>query len=318
LQDSQTTRERQAIDGEVTLRGRLPRSEILLREQLGEAVRFDEYFERFPQYAALLYRQLALHDLLPLSSARRLADQPAGRHGPGAPTMSANGHPTYAPAVGPATAEGNGSPGPAAAAFPTIPGYEILGKLPGGGRGVVYKARQVSLQRTVALKMIRDDDSPSAPEDLALFRREAEAVARLQHPHIVLIHDFGEYAGRPYFSMEFVEGGSLDQRLAAGLPPVAEAARLVETLARALHAVHLQGIVHRDLKPGNVLLGAGDTPKIADFGLAKRLGDQRSLLATGTVLAPPVTWPRSRPPAGARRRGRWRTFMRWGQSCTNV
>src|SRR5205823_14214222 len=134
-----------------------------------------------------------------------------------------------------------------------LPGYEILGELGRGGMGVVYKARHVKLNRLVALKMILAGEHAGAQEQ-ARFRTEAEAVARLQHPNIVQIYEVGEQDGRPFFSLELVEGGSLDRRLAGKPQPPPEAARLVEILARAVQAAHERGIVHRDLKPGNILL----------------------------------------------------------------
>jgi eukaryotic-like serine/threonine-protein kinase len=196
---------------------------------------------------------------------------------------------------------------PGSAAPPQVPGYEVMGELGRGGMGVVYQARQLKLNRIVALKMLRAG-SESEPKDLARFREEAEAVARLQHPNIVQVYDVGESQGRPYFAMEFVNGGSLVQHLQGNLQPIFAAARLVETLALAMHAVHQQGVVHRDLKPANVLLQqvpAADSPlpssksaarmsptafvpKITDFGLAKRL-DQQSLSGShmGEVMGTP-------------------------------
>ena len=138
-------------------------------------------------------------------------------------------------------------------AWPTVAGYEIDGVLGRGGMGVVYKARQKLLKRPVALKMILGG-SHASEHDQARFRVEAEAVARLQHPNIVQIYEVGEQDGYPYLSLEFVSGGSLAQRLAGTPLPGPEAAQLVETLARAIHAAHLRGVIHRDLKPGNVLL----------------------------------------------------------------
>ncbi len=194
-----------------------------------------------------------------------------------------------------------------------VPGYEILEELGRGGMGVVYKAWQKSLHRVVALKMLRDD-ALAGPDQLARFRREAEALAQLQHAHIVHIHDIGEHDGRPYFALEFVDGGSLDQRSSGAPLPAREAAALVATLARAMHYAHQRGIVHRDLKPANVLLAAcglapgakpqaaGWVPKITDFGLVKRLleeegGQTRSgeLLGTPSYMAPEQTASTSHP-----------------------
>jgi len=163
-----------------------------------------------------------------------------------------------------------------------VAGYEILGELGRGGMGVVYQARQVKLNRVVALKMILTGSHAGAA-DLARFRTEAEAVASLQHTNIVQIFEVGEHEGRPFFSLEHVEGGSL-----AGTPLSAgAAARLVETLARAMHAAHQRGIIHRDLKPGNILLTADGTPKISDFGLAKRLNMDTGQTQSGALMGTP-------------------------------
>jgi len=184
-----------------------------------------------------------------------------------------------------------------------IPGYEIVDELGRGGMGVVYKARQVRLDRTVALKMILAG-SHAGREALARFYAEAAAVAGLQHPNVVQIHEVGEQEGQPYFSMEFVDGPSLDRKLAATPQPIRPAVQLIETLARAVHAAHQKGIVHRDLKPANVLLapvppGESATadlsaeryygiPKITDFGLAKRAGEESGQTRTGDVLGTPT------------------------------
>jgi serine/threonine protein kinase len=165
-------------------------------------------------------------------------------------------------------------------------GYEILEELGRGGMGVVYKARQINLKRVVALKMILAG-AHASPQDLARFRREAEAVAQPQHPNIVQIHEVGEQDGCPYFSLEFVDGGSLAQRLQEKPQPPYWAAQLVETLARAVHAAHKHGIVHRDIKPANVLLTGDGVAKIADFGLAKRLEGESAHTRTGCIMGTP-------------------------------
>jgi serine/threonine protein kinase len=137
--------------------------------------------------------------------------------------------------------------------WPAVPGYEIVGELGRGGMGVVYRARQIGLGRLVALKMLLDGPHAS-PDRVARLRREAEAVARLRHPNIVQIYEIGEQDGRPFFSLELVEGGSLEDRLDGAPQNPRAAAELVRTLAGAVQAAHEKGIVHRDLKPANILL----------------------------------------------------------------
>jgi tRNA A-37 threonylcarbamoyl transferase component Bud32 len=169
--------------------------------------------------------------------------------------------------------------------FPDLPGYEVLAEVGRGGIGVVYKARQVALDRVVALKRLRDAD----PSQVARLRREAEALGRLQHPNIVQVFEVRELPAGPVLCLEFCTGGSLDRRLAAGALPPAEAAALVQVLAGAIHAAHQAGIVHRDLKPANVLLSAAGglaVPKISDFGLAKVVDDSGQT-RTGAVLGTP-------------------------------
>jgi eukaryotic-like serine/threonine-protein kinase len=171
--------------------------------------------------------------------------------------------------------------------LPSIPEYEILEILGPGGMGVVFKARQVMPPRLVALKMLKDGRYASTALRQR-FRREAEAVAKLRHPNIVPIYEFGEHENCLFFTMEFMEGGTLQQRL-GGVPQSAkESARLVEILARAIHAAHQQSVIHRDLKPTNILLGSGPlgecVAKIADFGLAKILKDSPDLTPTQAVL----------------------------------
>ena len=169
---------------------------------------------------------------------------------------------------------------------PAISGYEILEELGRGGMGEVYKARKFLLNRPCALKMILGGSHASA-EAAARFLAEAQAIARLHHPHIVQIHHIGESDGLPYFELEYVDGGGLDKSL-DGTPWTARrAAGLVQHLASAIDEAHRLGIVHRDLKPGNILLMADGTPKITDFGLAKSLGDDSGLTATDSIMGSP-------------------------------
>ncbi len=187
----------------------------------------------------------------------------------------------------PAALNGETCPWSAPPAGPcNVPGYEILGELGRGGMGVVYQARDTKLGRIVALKMLRAGSAADASQR-ARFRLEAQAAARLQHPHIVQIFEVGEHAGAPYFALEFCPGGSLAKKVNSQPLPPAEAARLVETLARAVQAAHDHQVVHRDLKPANVLLTANGTLKVADFGLAKRLDASTAETREGQILGTP-------------------------------
>ncbi len=201
--------------------------------------------------------------------------------------------------------------------------YELLEELGRGGMGIVFRARQKGLNRIVALKMLLAGDVAKA-DDRARIRAEAQAAASLKHPNIVPVYEVGEHDGRDYFTMPFVEGQSLAQRLADGPMPPREAARIVAEVAGAVQHAHEQGIIHRDLKPGNILLGdrgqgTGDReeplfsslspvpcplfPMVTDFGLAKRLAladGEKNLTRTGDVLGTPSFMP---PEQAASQRG---------------
>jgi WD40 repeat protein len=241
--------------------------EFLLREEQGERPELDEYRRRFPQYADRLAQQVEFHRAL--------------------------GRPSQVMSLG-TTAQILGETGSPKAVrrqipvvWPVLPGHLVEGELGRGGMGVVYRARQAGTNRTVAVKMLLVGSLAGAAE-AARFRVEIEAAGRLLHPNIVQVFEVGEEAGRPYFTMEFVEAGTLAARLNGTPWPSDRAAELTETLAHAVHHAHSRGIVHRDLKPANVLLNVEGIAKIADFGLAKILvGDSAGQTQTGTILGTP-------------------------------
>lgn len=167
--------------------------------------------------------------------------------------------------------------------LPAIPGYELIRELGYGCTGVVYLARDVRLNRPVALKLLRLTHAQARVRLL----REAEATARVQHPNIVRIYEIGESQGRPYIAMEYVDGSNLQRKYGGQSLPPGDAAEMVEQLARAVQAAHAAGIVHRDLKPANVLIADDGTLKIADFGLAKMLEEPDALTHTGQLLGTP-------------------------------
>jgi serine/threonine protein kinase/tetratricopeptide (TPR) repeat protein len=294
-----------------------PEQPILLRELLaldlayrsrrGEVPTAEEYARQLPDHIELIrdvFDQAAPGSPASMTryavpSEREPMDSGGGRSQTPLPGLETSNQGDPA-AWGPA---GTG-PDPAGS---VVPGYEILGVLGQGGMGIVYRARQLPLRRLVALKMLRADSHPE-PEQLRRFHAEAEAVARLQHPHIVQIYEIGTHAGLPYLALEFVEGSTLAQWLDGAPLPPDQAAPLLETVARAIHYAHQQGIVHRDLKPANVLLsfsgrsdyGAADasarfsdrplnecTPKVTDFGLAKRLDADTGQTHSGAVVGTP-------------------------------
>jgi serine/threonine-protein kinase len=204
----------------------------------------------------------------------------------------------------------DGGPPPPFAA----PDYEILGELGRGGMGVVYKARQKSLNRVVALKVVL---AGAGVEEAGRLRTEAEAIARLQHPNVVAVHEVGSQQGLPFFCLEFCPQGSLAARLAAsGPPPAAEAARLAAALARGLAAAHRAGVLHRDLKPANVLPPTARR-RSATSGLPSS-STRRAARAPGRWSARRATWRRSRPPASAARWAPPVTSTRWARFSTSA
>ena len=263
-------------------------SEIVVRDELGESPALAEYLRRFPHFDAALRRQFTVHRLLESPSLQSPAVLP--RHTKSAETPGSS-------PVTPPTDPGADGILSALSDFPSVPGYEILGELGRGGMGVVYRARDVKLNRIVALKLI----CAIGADVSSRFRTEAETAARLQHPNIVQIYECGASAAGPYVALEYVDGESLDRKIDGTPLPAREAAELLLPLARAMHYAHGQGVVHRDLKPANVLLAACGlaerasakpqaavmVPKIADFGLAKSLDADSGQTKSGAVLGTP-------------------------------
>jgi WD40 repeat protein len=243
--------------------------ELAYRRRPGEQPAPAEYGPRFPGHAELISHVFR-------------EENPLGLPGHAEPALDA--------ALGPVQtrpdASASPAPGADAADLPVIPGYDIVKELGRGGMGVVYLARQVHLKRLVALKMILAGPH-AGPEQLARFRKEGEAVARLQHPGVVQIHEDGVHEGRPFLALEFVDCGSLAEMLDGTPWPARLAAQLVEALARAMQAAHERHIVHRDLKPANVLLTAAGAPKVTDFGLVKFLDAEAAQTQSGAILGTP-------------------------------
>jgi WD40 repeat protein/predicted Ser/Thr protein kinase len=164
--------------------------------------------------------------------------------------------------------------------------YELLEEIGRGGMGVVYKARQVSLDRLVAVKMILSGQL-ATQDDIARFYTEAQSAANLQHPNIVSVHEVGEHEGQHYFAMDYVHGQSLSKLIRENPLSARRAADFVVTIAQAIHYAHQRGVLHRDLKPSNILVDSSDQPHVTDFGLAKRLDSQQTVTASGDVMGTP-------------------------------
>jgi aminoglycoside phosphotransferase (APT) family kinase protein len=305
-------------------------AELVVRQRRNEGPPLEDYLARFPRYADELIQRLearragvAARPAQGPSPAEAETLRPAPASGPAGPPPEASdqlppfitaigpfGSPLGAAlqeAVGPVTAPAlpvssmRDEPGPPAAGgeLVRIAGYEVLGELGAGGMGVVYKARQTSLRRIVALKKVRSGECASADE-LRRFQAEAEAVAQLQHPNIVQVYEVGQHDGLPYFSLEFCAGGSLEKQLDGTPWGARRAATLVEVLAGAMQAAHRVGIIHRDLKPANVLLTADGTPKITDFGLVKRLDVPGHTQINAVMGTPPYMPPEQAGASGGR------------------
>lgn len=235
-------------------------AEFLALEEAGRFSDANSWLDKFPEHRVRLERLLKLHDFL---SADKV-----GSLGGLASSPSANDR----------------SPEQDVALQPFAK-YELLGEIGRGGMGIVYRARQQGLGRVVALKVLRSIESH--PKVRQRFQQEAETVASLQHPNIVQVIEISLESGKEFLSMEFLGGGSLEAKLEQRAWSNHEIAALIQTLARAIHYAHERGIIHRDLKPANILFTAENTPKIVDFGLAKKLQDELSGSVTGGVLGTP-------------------------------
>jgi serine/threonine protein kinase len=261
--------------------------EFLVRRELGEPPTLDEYFRRFPELAGQLRLHVGLYDALGTVGPAR--DDPASRPGEAPSTIS---HAAQTPAVAggrpeAVAAEGGGQSAEVGeqwaaglspvsrlspAVFPELPGYEILGEAGRGGMGIVYKARQLSLQRLVAIKLV---PSGGGDEQIAArFHQEGLLAGRLAHPNLVVAYDAGAVTGLPYFVMEFVDGAGLDAIVRQRGPlPVAEACEVVRQAALGLQHIHEHGLVHRDVKPSNLMLTPSGQVKLIDLGLAWLVND---------------------------------------------
>jgi len=253
--------------------------ELALRRASGEHPTLDEYRTRFPQFdvevAAAFVGSEAIVRGPSGDQPTAHVEQRVGEVDPDRPTG------VDQRATSPTAAS---SPKPAS--WPTLEGYTLLSEVGRGGMGVVYKALDLKLKRPVALKTIIAGEL-ATPESLVRFQVEAETVARLQHSNVVQVYSVGEQGGLPFFTMEYVEGGSLARKLDGTPWPAVKAARLIEELARAVGQVHLLGFIHRDLKPGNILLASDGTPKVGDFGLARNLTGDSDLTRTDSILGSP-------------------------------
>ena len=196
--------------------------------------------------------------------------------------------------------------------------YELIEELGRGGMGVVSRARETARGRVVALKRLLRGPQ-STPQDLERFRVESLAAARLSHPHIVSVFQVGECDAQPYFTMQYIEGTTLAQKLVDGPLSAHDAARLLEPVCRAIHYAHDCGVLHRDLKPSNILIDREGNPYVSDFGLAKRIDIDPTLTPSGAFLGTPSYMPPEQAwnnPGSASRSARLPTSIAWARSCT--
>jgi serine/threonine protein kinase len=276
----------------------LVHAELELRLKVGEPVRVEEYLGRFPELAQQPEAQWGLIAAEYRQRARREPNLSVEEYKARFPEWSESLARLEADSPKAATphprAEGSAAtaPGPTSSAEvgyftkqSVIPGYEILGELGRGAMGVVYKARHLALNRTVALKMILAGQH-AGPQELARFQTEARAAAQIQHANVVQIFEVGQHESLPFLALEYCPGGNLAAHLLGTPLQPREAAQVVEQVARGVHAIHQQHIIHRDLKPANVLLASDGTVKVTDFGLAKKL-DEPGLTQSGAVVGTP-------------------------------
>jgi serine/threonine protein kinase len=268
-------------------------SEFCLREELGENPEPGEYLERFPQFAGELRSQFEIHEEIEADRRRLVADIDSSEKD--VPALSETSHPkltqTLVVRTGSPRADAPVAPADSLAnGMGQFGDYEILAEISRGGMGVVYRAWQIPLKREVAIKVILSGRLASEHE-VKRFYAEAEAAATLDHPNIVRIFQVGQHEGRHFFSMAYVDGPSLSDKLAEGAWAPHDAAGLVQQIADAVQYAHARGVVHRDLKPQNVLLTKDGQPHVTDFGLAKRLEGSSDLTSSGEILGTPSYMP---------------------------
>ena len=263
----------------------LLRVEIQVLGQMGQPLKVRPYYERFPDQIVLIDEcfKNVINAMAPAESDQRTvvsATKPAG------PEADTHAPPIQGTLLGSDALKVGG----ASLVGKLFGDYELLAEIARGGMGVVYKARQRSLNRTVALKMILTGELASE-EEVARFHTEAESAAGLKHPNIVNIHDVGVEAGHHFFSMDYIEGRNLEELILENPLPARQAASYLLEIAEAIEYAHQQGILHRDLKPSNILIDHTGAPQITDFGLAKQLQKDGQLTGSGQLLGTPAYMP---------------------------